>query len=185
MKNRLKELSLSLIVSAPLLFGQIAMAQELVSKDREVRQPIPANYVSVEPPVLVAQDSDMDAWRAYANSGYTYNDATMLANLWGRSVSQAKTTIGEKTLLGYEGKTRLELHMTEARTKALGNVDSLKLYSQSGFTYKDAQDMATFWGDASAWEGKLRIERNLILGNDYVVRGAIQVIRDYESKQRD
>ena len=164
MRKTLSMLSLSLVLAAPLTLGQIAMAQEAA---------VPPAQVQNEGREI-AQDN---AWRAYANSGYTYWDAMVLSRFWGTDVSSAKSAIGHKVLSGYEGKVRLDILMSNARTKALANVDDLKLYSNSGFKYQDAKDMAKFWGSNSAWEGKLMIEKNMILGHEQAIRDALNIVR--------
>lgn len=158
-------MSLSLVLAAPMTLGQIAMAQEVAVPEVQVqgRQ--------------VAQHNEQQAWNAYAYSGYSYWDAMVLSRFWGSDISSAKAAIGHKVLAGYEGKTRLDILMSEARTKALMNVEDLKLYSTAGFQYKDAQDMAKFWGATDAYEGKLMIEKNMILGHEQAVRDALSIIR--------
>jgi hypothetical protein len=173
MKKNLKAAGLT--VALPLTLALSAGAQEYTYEPLEgFRQS--AQAVTQE--AVVAQTSDDEqAWDAYANSEYSYWDAVVLANFWGQEVGETKTTMGHKLLSGPKAKAMLGLQITDARTKAMGSVDSLSLYSASGYNYEDAQAMAEFWGDPTPWEGKLRIERNLILGNQHTVENVLELSR--------
>lgn len=151
MKKKLVVLSLSLALASPVALTQIAMAQ-------------------VTPTAVVAQRDSEAELNAYATSEYSYQDALVLGSFWGMDLYESKALIGGKILAGPESKAYLRMVLTDARTKALANVDDLKLYFNSGFNYNDAEEVAKFWGDSSPWEGKLRIERNLILGQADAVR---------------
>lgn len=183
MKNRLQAMSLSLILSAPITLGQIALAQvheEPITPINCVQPTYPGaefsagwadKHLALEDDDLrVSQDSEL---QAFGYSGYTADDATVLANFWGESFSDAKSRIGRKIMWGGTNKAVLELMLVEAQDKALNDVEALNLYADSGFTYDDAQAVAEYWGDATPYDGKLRIERALILGHRDAVRALV------------
>ncbi|MGF1933162.1 MAG: hypothetical protein RM347_002010 [Nostoc sp. ChiQUE02] len=117
--------------------------------------------------------------QAFFRSQYDYWDARILANYWGQSVEDAKARIGRKILWGRKDVAILEQFLLDARVKALQSVGTTpnSLYNQSKYKYDDAALLAKFWGDPSPWDAKLRIERNLILGNDEIIEEALQYAR--------
>ncbi len=117
--------------------------------------------------------------QAFFTSQYDYWDAKVLANYWGQSVEDAKARIGRKILWGKKDVAILEQFLLDARVKALQSVavGPNSLYSESKYKYDDAALLAKFWGDTSPWDAKLRIERNLILGNDKIIDQALQYAR--------
>lgn len=122
---------------------------------------------------------------AYQTSKYNYWDARVLADYWGKSVEEAKAVIGRKILWGKKDVAILEQFLVDARVKALksakpaSNPSSYKLFRESEFReYEDVEALAKFWGDPSPMDAKLRIERNLILGNDELLKKALKFARD-------
>lgn len=113
---------------------------------------------------------------AFATSEYTYWDAVQLADYWGQSLIDAKARIGRKVLWGPADVAILEQFLLDARLASLRTLDeteSLRLYIESNYTYDDAVALAEFWGESDPFEAKLRIERNLILGNEDEVYNAL------------
>lgn len=160
MKNLLQAVSLSMVLAAPIVFSPLALAE----------QPEPGSVIY---PVQVAQTTE--EWQVYSDSKYTYWDAHVLAGFWHQSVDDAKCTIGRKLQAGYETKLMLELALTQARVEALGQVQNLEVFGASGYSYEDAGKVAKFWGDPTPYEGKLRIARNLILGNQQTVNDVLHL----------
>jgi hypothetical protein len=117
--------------------------------------------------------------QAFFKSQYDYWDAKVLANYWGQSVEDAKARMGRKIIWGKKDVAILEQFLLDARVKALqsAEVSPNSLYGESKYKYDDAALLAKFWGDPSPWEAKLRIERNLILGNDKIIDQALQYAR--------
>jgi hypothetical protein len=124
--------------------------------------------------VLVAQlQEELDA---FFSSKYTYCDAQRLSEYWGQSVVDAKVRIGQKILWGDRGVAYLEQYLVDAQAQALfQDIRNLCLFSEQGYTYDDAVALSKFWGDPSPWDAKIRIERNLILGNDEIVQEALRL----------
>jgi hypothetical protein len=122
--------------------------------------------------------------QAYQASKYDYWDARVLADYWGKSAYEAKAIIGRKILWGPADVAILEQFLVDARVKALKsakpaqNPISYKLFQESEFReYEDVEALAKFWGDPSVMDAKLRIERNLILGNDERLKEALEFAR--------
>ena len=115
---------------------------------------------------------------AFSNSKYDYWDARVLGNYWGKSAYEAKAIIGRKILWGKSDVAILEQFLVDARLKALQKLDSntnnLPLYIDSKYRYNDAQKLANLWGEKSPWDAKIRIERNLILGQQEVIEQALR-----------
>ena len=120
---------------------------------------------------------------AFSRSNYDYWDARVLADYWGQSVYEAKARMGRKILWGPENVAILEQFLVDARTQALRRAQSAsspnayKLYRESSYNYQDAEALARFWGDRTPTDAKLRIERNLILGNDEIIEEALRFAR--------
>jgi hypothetical protein len=132
---------------------------------------------------MTTQTQDKE-WKAYQTSKYNYWDARVLADYWGQSEDEAKARIGRKILWGPADVAILEQFLVDARVKALEsaqpapNPSSYKLFRESEFReYEDVEALAKFWGDPSPMDAKLRIERNLILGNDELLKKALQFAR--------
>jgi hypothetical protein len=114
----------------------------------------------------------------FFESDYTYWDAAQLADYWGQSLIEAKARIGRKVLWGPADVAILEQFLLDARLDPLQTLEetqNLRFYSESDYSYADAVALAEFWGDASPYEAKLRIERNLIMGNADEVATALQL----------
>lgn len=122
--------------------------------------------------------------KAFFRSRYDYWDARVLSDYWGQAVDDAKARIGRKILWGKKDVAILEQYLVDARVKALEltkpapNPSSYKLFRESEFReYEDVEALAKFWGDPSPLDAKLRIERNLILGNDEKLKEALGYAR--------
>ena len=115
---------------------------------------------------------------AFSNSKYDYWDARVLGDYWGQSAYEAKARIGRKILWGKSDVAILEQFLVDARLKALqklnNNTNNLPLYIDSKYQYNDAQKLANLWGEKSPWDAKIRIEKNLILGQQEVIEQALR-----------
>ena len=114
---------------------------------------------------------------AFHRSQYDYWDARVLADYWGQSVIEAKARIGRKILWGKYDVSILEQFLVDARIQGLQSLQgnrTLKLYSESKYRYNDAEKLAAVWGERSPWEAKVRIEKNLILGQQEVIEKALR-----------
>ena len=115
MKNTiLKAMSLSILLTTPMALGLPAFAEPPTAPTAVYRASVADGVFQV------AQNSREDEFNAYANSGYTYWDAKVLAKFWGEDVDEAKARIGRKCLWGGESKALLGLFLTDARVKEIG-----------------------------------------------------------------
>ncbi|WP_155523768.1 hypothetical protein [Nodosilinea nodulosa] len=121
-----------------------------------------------------AEQAELDA---FFSSKYTYWDAAQLATYWGQNLEEAKARIGRKIRWGPADVAILEQFLLDARLESLQSVNDLRFYGESSYTYDDAAALAEFWGDPTPYDAKLRIERNLILGNADQVETALQLAR--------
>ncbi|MBP9093139.1 hypothetical protein KBI23_19090 [bacterium] len=129
-----------------------------------------------------AQNTSQDQknWDAYSRSKYSYTDASVLAKFWKQNIGEAKSRIGSKLLAGPMGEDTLAQYMVDARIAALGAVNSnqgLTYWQDSSHTYDDAVALAKLWGEPSPWEAKVRVERNLILGNEKIIQNSIELAK--------
>lgn len=114
---------------------------------------------------------------AFFSSTYDYWDARILSDYWGQSIDEAKARVGRKILWGKSDVAILEQFLVDARIKALqkmqGSNPSLELYGESKYKYNDAAKLANLWGERSPWDAKIRIEKNLILGQEEIIEKAL------------
>lgn len=171
MKRTLRALSLSLILSSPLAVCLSVEAQPL-------NEPAPRSDLQHSDARLAQDERGDREWDAYANSGYSYWDARMLANFWNDEVSDAKATIGRKLMWGGINKIILEQNLMDARIKALAGAENLNYFFDAGYSYKDAKALAGFWGSSDIYENKVRIERNIIMGNQHLITEALRLAQD-------
>ncbi|MGB3310874.1 MAG: hypothetical protein WBG32_21835 [Nodosilinea sp.] len=115
--------------------------------------------------VQLSQSVSQAELDAFFSSEYTYWDAAQLASYWGQDLDEAKARIGRKIGWGPADVAILEQFLLDARLESLQSVGELRFYSESSYGYNDAAMLAEFWGDATPYDAKLRIERNLIMGN--------------------
>ena len=127
---------------------------------------------------LAQRDEQQREWDAYASSGYSYWDARVLASFWNDDVSDAKSRIGRKMMWGGINKIILEQNLMDSRIKALAGAENLNLFFDAGYSYKDAKALAGFWASDDVYENKVRIERNIIMGNNYLVKQALRLAQD-------
>ena len=158
MKKILKALSLTLILAAPVGLPVSAEnsgrgAQAWQQTWQLARQQFPGLQV-VEVCEAKPDQKELDA---FFNSRYTYWDAKVLAGFWHQTLTDTKMRMGRKIAWGPEAQTFLETELANARHEALKTVDQLRFYSDSGYTYDDAEALANFWGEKGAYEAKSQL----------------------------
>ncbi|MEN8219609.1 MAG: hypothetical protein ABFS56_25310, partial [Pseudomonadota bacterium] len=115
---------------------------------------------------------EQQQWDAYANSKYTYSDAELLAAYWGKSTPwDAKLKIGRLIKAGDDAAVAWAL--------AQANVEQQQweAYTNSKYTYSDAELLAAYWGKSTHWDAKLKIGRLIKAGDDAAVAQALQQAR--------
>jgi hypothetical protein len=143
--------------------------------------PEPSQVAQLEGSIAVALTAtEAQEFRAFFQSKYSYSNARILADFWGQSLGEAKARIGRKILWGQKDVAILEQFLVDAKVKALQSLKEgsspLPLFSELGYTYKDAEALSKFWGE-SVFDSKIRIEKNLVLGNESVVKRALGYAR--------
>lgn len=123
----------------------------------------------------LSQAGDEAELEAFFSSEYTYWDAAQLASYWGQDLDDAKARIGRKIRWGPADVAILEQYLLDARLESLQSVDELRFYSETSYSYDDAAVLAEFWGEPSPYDAKLRIERNIMMGNADLVDTALQL----------
>ncbi len=127
------------------------------------------------PEIQLSQAVSQQELDTFFASDYTYWDAAILASYWGQDLEEAKARIGRKIGWGPADVAILEQFLLDARLASLQSVDDLRFYGESSYTYDDAAALAEFWGDATPYDAKLRIERNIILGQADDVAAALDL----------
>ncbi len=183
MKYNLKFLLLSVSVFITSIAASVdtVLAQSVTQIDRSSQWNIQNqnNYN------LIARRNRKKEINAFFRSDYDYWDARVLADYWGQSIDDSKARIGRKIMAGGRAVAILEQFLVDARVQALVSVSSSlnrnrnphKFYTESKYDYDDAVDLAKFWGDRTPLDAKLRIERNLIMGNDEIIEEALRFAR--------
>ncbi|MEB3229520.1 MAG: hypothetical protein VKJ64_00810 [Leptolyngbyaceae bacterium] len=165
------------LMMTTVLLGALVSAAQAIAEAAIAKQAI-VNLERATPsastsPLLISQIQD--ELEAFWASSYTFWDAAVLAQYWGQSMEDSKARIGRKIGFGPADVAILEQFLLDARISALLTVENLELYFQSDYTYDDAAILAEFWGDPSPYDSKLRIERNLIMGQKDWVDAALQL----------
>jgi hypothetical protein len=125
---------------------------------------------------IPARPAGMDDWtgtQAYFKSDYNYDDAALIAGFWNMPVTDAKSLIGDKLLAGQH--KNLDNLLTEATIAAKNgsvrtpgaddtSLDGAYTFLKSGYTYNDAQELATAWG-MSVTEAKVFAGEKIMRGD--------------------
>ncbi|MCB1173260.1 MAG: hypothetical protein KDK39_06835 [Leptospiraceae bacterium] len=101
---------------------------------------------------------------AYSNSKYTYDDAEILAQLWGLAAPwDAKLKMGSMILNGQSASIERILESRQFRA-----------YSDSQYSYEDAESLAQLWGLESPWDAKLKMGRLILNGKPEQIDNALE-----------
>jgi len=113
-------------------------------------------------------------WNAYAESQYSYNDAELLANYWGKAtILETKHKIG--SLLISRNNATIQQALQQARqTHVSTEQEQWNAYTNSGYNYYDAESLANYWGKATVWDAKLKIGSLLLEGRKSQVRTSLR-----------
>jgi hypothetical protein len=119
-----------------------------------------------------------DLMEVFLNSRYGYCDAKMISLVWGSSVQDAKVTLGLKVLSNLENLADADIASGRERSLAAfeTNRELRCSYEEAGYSYEDAVLLGQVWG-IDSWEAKMRIERQVLLGDLSVVRQALSSVK--------
>ncbi len=126
------------------------------------------------PPRPGARPQPADPLQKWASSGYHYCDAKILGGLWGTDTFEAKKTVGRK--LGWGNRGIVESELRRARKVAATRPGLACNYSEAGFSYADAEKLASIWRVDVA-QAKRTIERKVLYGQEPMVRKLVDGAR--------
>lgn len=119
-------------------------------------------------------NTDEKALDAYFNSGYSYEDAELLSQLWDLgSVVEGKKTIGYKILNGIEKFLPDKIKPFDDNTHTVKlldpNEEALNTFFKSRYTYDDAALLSSVWNVGDAFEAKKLIGYKLAFGQEFTL----------------
>lgn len=113
----------------------------------------------------VAKPVSTDPFEVFAQSGYTYCDATLVAALWQIDVTQAKSEIGQKIINGLAAN--IPLVLAEARRVAACS------WADTPHSYEDAERLAAYWRMPDPYDAKTKVAQLYTAGRSDVVLAAL------------
>ncbi len=163
-------LSILLAIAAVLTTGSAYAETSVGQADRAVGAMVKCHETQ-----LSQADAEAEL-EAFFSSDYTYWDAAQLASYWGQSLDDTKARIGRKIGWGPADVAVLEQFLLDARIESLQSLgNELRFFYETSYSYSDAAALAEFWGELSPYDAKLRIERNIIMGNAELVDAALEL----------
>ncbi len=124
--------------------------------------PVSALAPSARQDVLVPGDP----MQTFFASGYIYCDAKLVAEFWGDDIGETKVTIGLKILNGLGSAVPDILNLSRQAGHSCE-------WSDTGYTYADAERLASIWGLAEPYQAKLRVESYVTNGQASIVDQAL------------
>jgi len=122
-------------------------------------------------------DSAYEAF--HKQTKYSYCDAHMIGQLWGKSLSDGKLAIGTKLAAKQTGKlTKL---VGDARKNAKKNESARCSFYDAGFTYDDATILAKLWKKTEG-DVKALVPEKIALGQEATIRAQLKKERAKQPK---
>lgn len=97
-----------------------------------------ATQVTFTLPAMASPSEYIGSFDVYEDSKYGFCDAKKIAHVWGQSVAEGKTTLGEKVRAGRE-------HLADADIASTIGVVQCD-WSETELSYDDAEALADYWG---------------------------------------
>ncbi len=113
----------------------------------------------------LASSVPVDPFEVFANSGYTYCDATLVAALWKIDVTQAKAEIGQKIVNGLAAN--IPPLLADARRVATCS------WADTPHTYDDAERLAAYWQMPEPYDAKTKVAELYTAGRSDIVLAAL------------
>ena len=158
-------------------------SEDLINSDlNSARQAIPqTNPATTSTPN--AQPSQQAALDKYALEEYNYCDSKVLAAFWGHKNSRdAKVRLGQKMLRW--GPDDGAVIMDDARAEALASRAELPCtYEDGGFTYKDAELLAKYWGTKDLSDAKVKMDTMMVQGSEDLINSDLNSARQAIAQQ--
>lgn len=119
-------------------------------------QPVDPNAID---PMRGWDESDLDAYAAYWEAGYNYNQLLTLASEWNLSEFEAKARAGAAILAGDTSSFEniiagIEPFLEELETYDAAASNPTDAFWDAGFTYDDALALAEVW-NLDSWDAKI------------------------------
>lgn len=129
-----------------------------------------------------AAEAGKDPYSAFSNqTKYTYCDARMIGNLWGKSLAEGKKAIGQKLVAkNAKGLTKL---VADARKNAKKNVDARCSYDDAGLSYDDLMILAKLWKKPEG-DMKALVAEKFALGQEATVQAQLKKEKARLAKQK-
>jgi hypothetical protein len=125
-----------------------------------------ADGVKPEPAHQPARSRDVvvpdDPLQSFFASGYRYCDAKLLGDFWDLGILESKLTIGRKINNGIGYAVPGILSMSR-------NAGHACEWSDIGYTYADAEQLAAIWGLNDPYDAKLEVARLFTNGKGEIV----------------
>jgi ribosomal protein L16/L10AE len=173
----------------------------LGGRDAEIQQALQqaANQPAQEaalPQANVEQspaNASTQQWEAYSNSKYTYDDAELLAEHWGKPEPwDAKLKIGSLLMSGDDAAIQKALQQAgnnqaiqqarqQRQQQARAEEQQEEAFLNSKYTYEDAERLAEYWGKPYPWNAKLKIGSLLLGGKDAEIQQALLELRQWNT----
>jgi hypothetical protein len=103
----------------------------------------------------------------HAQTKYTYCDAHMIGQLWGKALSDGKLAIGSK--LAAKKTAKLVKLVGDARKNAKKNESARCSFYDAGFTYDDATILAKLWKKTEG-DVKALVPEKIAMGQEATIR---------------
>jgi ribosomal protein L16/L10AE len=147
--------------------------------------------------LLASNDVTEQQSEAFWNSKYTYDDAELLAEYWGKPEPwYAKLKIGrllingddaaiQKALQQARNNPAIQQVLQQRQQQAPAEQQQWDAYSNSKYSYDDAEFLAEYWGKPNISDAKLKIGRLLVSGDDAAIQKALQQARQQQQQQSE
>ena len=161
-------LGVGLIAGAAIAVPQMIPGQQKQESVSVGAATMPNMAPSATPAPPVEADPDQQAYDAYFNAGYDYDDAVVLAKLWKSKgeIGSVKAEAGRKLLAG----ETLPIRPTPNEPETEEPIDPktqkrLDAYFKAGYNYDDAVKLAKLWKLADPYSAKVEGGKRLLAGD--------------------
>jgi hypothetical protein len=148
------------VLGAGLIAGAIQLPAMLPGNSTHSGAIIAPAAASPSPSSTAETDKEVDA---FLSSGYSYADAEALARLWNMpsdNLTAVKAEAGRRILAG----ETLPIKPAPVETTSPQDEKAVEKFFGTGYTYEDAQRLATMWKLPDAYAAKIAGGKKLLAG---------------------
>lgn len=129
--------------------------------------PMTSTPPTTEPPELTPEQEKQ--LEAFFDEGYDYDDAIKLGRLWRSKddVTMIKAEAGRRLLAGEKLPIKATPGVSDADPK---EQQRLNAFSAAGYSYEDAEKLATLWKTANPYEAKVEGGKRLLAGSTLPIK---------------